>query len=156
MELVESRKEKSGSFVGEQIDRRTQRDAMKINENPYWFDFDGTKDGVQYHAESAHHHRKRAKRNHNRKLKVASHPAHNGEIAVVIKRSVTDYQDDEVIVPDEVFSPSDVIGNIFNENDTISKRQNGQLRELLKSFHRLVLYYIETYIYLIHRRFRSL
>lgn len=126
VEFVE-RKEKSGSFVGEQIDKNTQKDAMKVNENPYWFEFDGAsmiRDSQQqqqhYYPENTHHHHhhntRRAKRNHNRKLKVASHSIHN-DAEKIFKRSI-DYQDDEAFVSD-VYSASEVIGNIFNENDTI-------------------------------------
>lgn len=125
-------KDKSGALVGEKIDKNTQKnDDTMINENPYWFDFDGAsivRDGQQQHSlysENAHHHHqhhhhhhehntRRAKRNHNRKLKAASH--HDGNV-VVAKRSI-DYQDDESFVT-EVYSASEVIGNIFNENDTI-------------------------------------
>jgi BRCT domain type II-containing protein len=125
LEFVD-RKDKSGSLVGEHIDKNAQKDEMKANENPYWFEFDGaamvrdTPQQLHYNPENAHHHHhqhntRRAKRNHNRKLKAAaaaSHSHHNVE-----RRSI-DYQDDEGINT-ETFSSSEVIGNIFNENDTV-------------------------------------
>lgn len=122
---------KDKRFVGEQIDKNTQKDAMKVNENPYWFEFDGAsmlRDSSQQHhhqPENAHHHHhhntRRAKRNHKRKLKAASHSAHNdAEKISVAKRSISiDYQDEDLSFIPEVYSASEVIGNIFNENDTV-------------------------------------
>jgi hypothetical protein len=81
-------------------------------ENPYWFDFDSTEPLFSQHHGENHKHRKRAKRNHrNRKLRPSRHS--------VNKRSVNKYRDDQDDLPDEVFIASEVIGNIFNENDTI-------------------------------------
>jgi hypothetical protein len=108
----------TGSIVSEQIGKDAQKDSTKVKENPYWFDEWIVKDAEQhYHPENAHHHHhhhntRRAKRNHNRKLKTIHFPEKKHS-----KRSI-DYQDDEIIIPDEVYSPSEVIGNIFNENDT--------------------------------------
>lgn len=108
-----------GSFVEEQI----HNDAVKIIENPYWFDFDSTValTGVQH---SKHHHLKRAKRNHNRKLKRSKHVENN--------------RNNEDPIPEEIFSASEVIGNIFNENDTHGM-QNGKYNGLCVNF-----MYVET------------
>lgn len=116
LEVVERRDKNGGSsLVGEQINK----DAMKLIENPYWFDFDGTaaltKDAEKHYYldEVQHSHRRRAKRNHKRKLKATRH---SEKTAAVVKRSIND--DENIIIPDQVFSASEVISNIFNENDT--------------------------------------
>lgn len=97
-------------------------------ENPYWFDLDGTASltkNVEQHTyfdefHHSHSHRKRAKRNHNRKMKISLHST--GKTAAVAKRSVS--EDEKNILPDEIFSASEVISNIFNENDTRDSTKN--------------------------------
>lgn len=127
-------KDKTGSIVSEQIDKNTQKDAAKVKENPYWFEDWIVKDTEpHYHSESNvhhqhhhHHNTRRAKRNHYRKLKTLQGITNSERLneRILAKRSV-DYQDDEIIMPDEILSPSDVIENIFNANDTIQANING-------------------------------
>jgi len=134
LEFVDGKaKDKTGSIVSEQIDKNTQKDASKVKENPYWFEDWIVKDSEpHYHSDSNvhhhhhHHNTRRAKRNHYRKLKTIQSIGNNEKLneRILAKRSV-DYQDDEIIMPDEVLSPSDVIENIFNANDTIQDNING-------------------------------
>lgn len=106
--------------MGEQIDRNTQKDSAKVKENPFWFE-DIIKDAEQHynHPENVqhhhHHHNKRAKRNHHKKMKAMRHVDNE---RILAKRSL-DYQEEDY-PQDEVFSPSEVVGNIFNENDTLA------------------------------------
>ncbi|KAL7046572.1 hypothetical protein ACKWTF_002641 [Chironomus riparius] len=135
LEFVDGKaKDKTGSIVSEQIDKNTQKDASNVKENPYWFEDWIVKDAEpHYHSESNvhhqhhhHHNTRRAKRNHYRKLKTIHGISNSMRLneRILAKRSV-DYQDDEIIMPDEVLSPSDVIENIFNANDTIQGNING-------------------------------
>lgn len=50
----------------------------------------------------------------------------DNEDRILAKRSI-DYQEEDY-PQDEVFSASEVIGNIFNENDTISALDSGKDR----------------------------
>lgn len=131
LEFVDKAKGGIESNVGEQVDRGAQKDSSKVKENPFWFE-DIIKDAEQHysHPENAqhhhHHHNKRAKRNHHKKMKTMRHVDND---RVLAKRSV-EYQEEDY-PQDEVFSAAEVIGNIFNENDTLSKtdgeRDNGEL-----------------------------
>jgi hypothetical protein len=132
----------TGSIVGEQIDKNTQKDSTKVKENPYWFEDWIVKDSVQqqqnYHSENAQHHHssngnnnhhgnhhntRRAKRNHYRKLKTLHNHNHGIDDESIFERIITkrslDYQEDEIYIPDEIYTASEVIGNIYNANDTI-------------------------------------
>jgi hypothetical protein len=113
------------------------KDASKVKENPFWFE-DIIKDAEQHYSHPEyvhhhHHHNKRAKRNHHHHKKMRHV---DNEDRVLAKRSV-EYQEEDY-PHDEVFSPSEVIGNIFNENDTLSSkidrgRDNGEIDFLLFS-----------------------
>lgn len=137
-EIVDSGKAKDNSesnVGGEQIDRNTHKDSAKVKENPFWFE-DIIKDAEQHynHPDNIqhhhHHHNKRAKRNHHKKIKSMRHVDRE---RILAKRSVDyDIGDEEDYQHDEVFSASEVIGNIFNENDTLSGldgfgKENGEL-----------------------------
>lgn len=124
---------------GEQVDRNTQKDSAKVKENPFWFE-DIIKDAEQHynHPDSVqhhhHHHNKRAKRNHHKKMKSMRHVDRE---RILAKRSVDYDVGDEDYQQDEVFSASEVIGNIFNENDTLSGldgfgKDNGEFFEGLQ------------------------
>lgn len=111
--------------VGEQVDNSAHKETAKVKENPFWFE-DIIKDAEQHynHPENVqhhhHHHSKRAKRNHRKRTKAMRHVDTD---RILAKRSL-DYQEDDY-PQDEVFSASEVIGNIFNENDTSSNRYEG-------------------------------
>jgi hypothetical protein len=135
LEFVDSKtKDGSDSSVGEQVDRNTQKDSVKVKENPFWFE-DIIKDAEQHynHPEAFpqhhhHHHTMRAKRNHHKKMRAMRHV---DEDRTMVKRSLGEYQDEDY-PQDEVFSASEVIGNIFNENDTMSLRSgrdNGEMTD---------------------------
>lgn len=116
------------SLIGEQIGRNAQKDTARVNENPFWLDFNGdaslTKNGEQSHAHHHNRNRKRAKRNHKHKSHII---LHNEKI--IHKRSVGHerrHEHESMRVPDEVYSSSEVIGNIFNENDTHQRQNDGQ------------------------------
>lgn len=129
LEFVDGKaKDNADSSVGgEQMDRNTQKDSSKVKENPFWFE-DIIKDAEQHYnhpdyvqQHHHHHHNKRAKRNHHKKMKAMRH-VDNAE-RILAKRSV-EYQEEDY-PQDEVFSASEVIGNIFNENDTMSRAFEG-------------------------------
>jgi hypothetical protein len=133
LEFVDSKtKDGSDSSVGEQVDRNTQKDSVKVKENPFWFE-DIIKDAEQHynHPDAVqqhhhHHHTMRAKRNHHKKMRAIRHVDEDHTLS---KRSLGEYQDEDY-PQDEVFSASEVIGNIFNENDTTtydSGRDNGEM-----------------------------
>lgn len=107
------------------IGRNVHKDTTKVKENPFWFE-DIIKDAEQHynnpdngqqlqHHHQHHHNARRAKRNHHKKLKAIYH---NDNEKILAKRSVELFDDD--YPQDEIFSPSEVIGNIFNENDTLT------------------------------------
>lgn len=116
------------SIVSEQIDKSTQKDTSKIKENPYWFE-DLVNTEQHYHSETVHHHHhhhntRRAKRNHYRKLKTI-YNNQDADEKILTKRSI--HNPDENTLPDEIYSPSEVVGNIFNENDTVHRSsENGK------------------------------
>lgn len=114
---------------GEQIDRNTQKDSAKVKENPFWFE-DIIKDAEQhyYHPDAIqhhHHHNKRAKRNHRKKMKSMRHV---DTARILAKRSVDYDVGDADYQQEEVYSASEVVGNIFNENDTLTGfgKENGE------------------------------
>jgi hypothetical protein len=124
LEIVDSNKAKDNgesNVGGEQVDRNTQKDA-KVKENPFWFE-DIIKDAEQHYshpdalAHHHHHNNKRAKRNHRKKNKSMRHVDTE---RILSKRSVDYDVGDMDYQQDEVFSASEVIGNIFNENDTLT------------------------------------
>lgn len=128
LEFVEGKGKDSASNVGEQIDRNAQKDSSKVKENPFWFE-DIIKDAEQHYSHpeyfQQHHHHKhnnRAKRNHHKKAKTMRHVDNE---RVLAKRSI-DYLDEDYPQQDEVFSASEVVGNIFNENDTLSSFEAGR------------------------------
>jgi hypothetical protein len=126
LEIVDNGKAKDNTesnVGGEQMDRNTQKDSVKVKENPFWFE-DIIKDAEQHYSHPDNiqhhhkHHNKRAKRNHHKKMKSMRHVDRE---RILAKRSVDyDIENDEDYQQDEVFSASEVIGNIFNENDTLS------------------------------------
>lgn len=128
LEFVDGKvKDNAEISVGEQMDRNTQKDSAKVKENPFWFE-DIIKDAEQHYSHPEylqqhhhHHHNKRAKRNHHKKAKAMRHV---DDERVLAKRSV-DYQEEDY-PQDEVFSASEVIGNIFNENDTLAAFESGK------------------------------
>jgi hypothetical protein len=125
LEIVDNKAKDNGesNVGGEQIDRNTQKDSAKVKENPFWFE-DIIKDAEQHYSHpdamqhySHHHHNKRAKRNHRKKVKSMRHVDTE---RILAKRSVDYDVGDMDYQQDEVFSASEVIGNIFNENDTLT------------------------------------
>lgn len=139
LEFVDSKTKDNGdsSVGGEQMDRNTQKESAKVKENPFWFE-DIIKDaeqhynhpdGLQHHH---HHHNKRAKRNHHKKMKAMRHVDRE---RILSKRSVNSEYQEEDYPQDEVFSASEVIGNIFNENDTLAAfgggKENGKYLKYL-------------------------
>ena len=129
LELVNTKKKESDDTSinnsGEQVDRNTQQDAIKVKENPFWFE-EIVRDSEQHFHDSesvhhnTHHHRdntRRAKRNHHKKLKQWRNYDNPVMERVLSRRSIVeeDYTNDELV------EPTDVIGNIFNENDTCTE-----------------------------------
>lgn len=134
LEFVDGKAKDNAANVGlDQVDRNTQKDSSKVKENPFWFE-DIIKDAEQHYSQPEnfqhhhHHHNNRAKRNHHKKGKSMRH---FDEERVLSKRSV-DYLEDDY-PQDEVFSASEVIGNIFNENDTLSSFEGGKESGEIKS-----------------------
>ena len=123
MEIVDIKaKDNSESNVGgEQVDRNTQKDSAKVKENPFWFE-DIIKDAEQHYnhpdaIQHHHYHNKRAKRNHRKKIKSIRHV---DTARILAKRSVDYDVGDADYQQEEVYSASEVVGNIFNENDTLT------------------------------------
>lgn len=130
LEFVDGKaKDNAAASFGEQVGRNAQKDS-KVKENPFWFE-DIIKDAEQHYNHPdyvqhhhSHHHNQREKRNHHKKTM-----RHVDNEKVLSKRSV-EYQEEDY-PQDEVFSASEVVGNIFNENDTLAAfeggRNNGKL-----------------------------
>lgn len=129
LEFVDS---KTKDNVDRSLDQQiAQKDSSKVKENPFWFE-DIIRDAEQHYSypenvqHHHHHHNKRAKRNHHKKIKAMRH-IDGGRI--LSKRSV-DYEEEDYpqdsLNEAEVFSASEVIGNIFNENDSIPSLENGK------------------------------
>lgn len=128
LEFVDSKaKDNAGTSLGEQVDRSAQKDPSKVKENPFWFE-DIIKDAEQHYSHPEklqhhhHHHNKRAKRNHHKKMKAMRHV---DDERMLSKRSV-EYQEEDYPQDEVVFSAAEVIGNIFNENDSISTLDGGK------------------------------
>lgn len=101
LEFVE-RKDRSGNIVEE----RSHDAAVKMIQNPYWFDFDSSSSLTGNQRKQLQH--KRAKRNHIRKIKKPKYVENNYE----------------EVAPEEISTASssyaiDTVLNIFNENDTL-------------------------------------
>lgn len=106
--------------AGEQIYlyRSAHEDSSKVKENPFWFE-DIIKNTEQHFSQpdSTQLHSRREKRNHFKKR-------HFDNGMRLSKRSV-EYQKEDY-PEDEVFTASEVVGNIFNENDTLSDFDGGK------------------------------
>lgn len=132
LEFVDGKvKDTAESSVGEQVDRSAQKDSSKVKENPFWFE-DIIKDAEQHYNHPSmdipiqhhhsHHHDQRVKRNHHKKAM-----RHVDNEKTLSKRSV-EYQEEDYPQDSasEVFSASEVVGNIFNENDTLAAFEGGK------------------------------
>lgn len=138
------------SSVGEQVDRNAHKDSSKVKENPFWFE-DIIKDAEQHynHPDNVqhhhnHHHNQRVKRNHHKKTM-----RHVDNEKTLSKRSV-EYQEEDY-PQDEVFSASEVVGNIFNENDTLAAfeggKSNGKPPTAALSYEFLTDFFSDLYLY---------
>jgi hypothetical protein len=123
--------------LDEQVDRNMKKDTSKVKENPFWFE-DIIKDAEEHysqpesfssHLQQHHHHRnQRAKRNHHKKTLSVIHfddddvdkisRIEEMEEKMLAKRSAEFGEED--YPQNEVFSASEVVGNIYNANDTLA------------------------------------
>lgn len=147
-------RDSSHSNFDDHLDHQgAKKDTSKLKENPFWFE-DIIKDAEQHYnqpaesfiSHSSHHHRKqqRAKRNHHHRT---SSPAMETlslihfdntdkieeiEEKMLAKRSAEYPAPEEDYPVNEVFSPGEVVGNIFNANDSLSAfaARNGEIFEI--------------------------
>lgn len=146
-------RENSQSNFDEHLGQGTKKETSKLKENPFWFE-DIIKDAEQHYNPPAdsfmshqlhHHHRnqQRAKRNHHHRVssETLSMIRFDGddtdkigrieqiEEKMLAKRSVEYPAPEEDYPVNEVFSPGEVVGNIFNANDSLSAfaAKNGEI-----------------------------
>lgn len=135
MELVEGKVGRvESSSLDEQVDRNIKKDTSKVKENPFWFE-DIIKDAEQHysqpegfssHQQHHHHRNQRAKRNHHKKTLSVIRFDDDDKISrieemeekMLAKRSAEFSEED--YPQNEVFSASEVVGNIYNANDTLA------------------------------------